>query len=142
LEEWFFEYIKRIRREIDRMISEVEEAMTKPLISFERRCLTPLYEIRDSEDELILYVDLPKVRSKDDISVTLAEDKVIIDAKISSPISFGDIPIYSGQNYNRYYAEIRLPVPVEAKKTRASYRRGILEIRLPKKIKRYKVRIE
>jgi len=142
VEEWFFEYIRRIRKEIDRMISEIEESLTKPLISFEKKCLTPLYEIRDSEDELILYVDLPKVKSKDDISVTLTEEKVIIEAKTSTPVCFGDIPIYSGQNYDRYYAEIRLPVPVDAKKAKASYKGGILEVRLPKKVKRYRVKIE
>lgn len=142
MEEWISEYIRRVRREIDRMISEIEESIKKPLVDFERGCLTPLHEIRETEDELIVYVDLPMVKDRKDIDVMTTEDKVIIEAKIGGEVRFPSIPAYSEQRYDRYYLEITLPLPVEAKKARAAFRNGILVVRLPKKIKRYKIEVE
>ena len=142
MEEWFFEYFKKIRREIDRMIAEIERSVTQPLYDYDRKILTPLYEIRESEDEFIIYVDLPKVHKKENINITATEDKVIIDAKTDTTIDFTDLPTYGRQSFNRYYLELQLPIPIEAKKAKASFKNGILQIRIPKKIKRFKIKID
>lgn len=142
MEEWFFEYFKRIRREIDRMISEIERSLTQPLYDYEKKILTPLYEIRESEDKYIIYVDLPKVHKKENINITATEDKVIIEAKTEAAIDFTDLPAYGRQTFNKYYLELQLPVPIDAKKASANFKNGILQIKIPKKIKRFRIKID
>lgn len=142
MEEWFFEYFKRIRREIDRMISEIERTIAQPLCDYEKKVLTPLYEIRESKDEYIVYIDLPKVRKKENISITATEDKLIIDAKTEDVIDFTDIPVYGRQPFDKYYLELQMPVPIDAKKARATFKNGILQIIVPKKIKKFRIKID
>ncbi len=142
MEDWFYEYIRRIRREIEELIAETEERMMRPLVDYERRCLLPLYELRDLGDEILIRVDLPGVEKAEDITVKGGENKIFIEAKMKRATSFEGLVTYARCNYQRYSLEITLPVSVDYKKASAVFRDGILEIRLPKKVKFFKVKVE
>jgi len=141
-EEWFFEYIKRIRREMEELFAELEERMTRPMLDYDSKCLLPLYEIRDAGDKIVVRVDLPGVRSVNDITVRGTEDKLLIEAKMSVSACFDSLITYARRSYNFYKLELTLPAPVDFKKARAVFRNGVLEIRLPKKVKFYRVKVE
>lgn len=141
-EDWFIEYIKKIRREFENLLSEVERELYSPLIDYRTKTLQPLYEIADLGDKLIIRIDLPGVKDPSKVSIKGSENKLLVEAKMERPTSFEDLPTYACRSYNYYRVEITLPSPVDFKKSRAKLRRGVLEIELPKKIKYYKVKVE
>ncbi|MCE4617743.1 MAG: Hsp20/alpha crystallin family protein [Desulfurococcales archaeon] len=85
----------------------------KPVVKEE---MDPLVDVFEDEDEVVIVAEIPGA-SKDDIHVKALENKVVIKAK--------------GKE-KRYYKEIELPVKVDPGKARASYKNGVLEVRIKK----------
>lgn len=142
MEEWVFDRIRRMREEVEKMIKEVERELFAPLFSLEERCLEPLYEVEETSDEIVVRVDLPCVRRREDIRVVAAEDRLLVEARMERAVSFEDLPMYGGVSFGMFKKEIALPSPVDPEGARAKFRGGILEIRLPKKHKAFRVRVE
>ncbi len=90
----------------------------KPMISEERE---PLVDVFEDDNEITVIAEIPGVE-KENIKIKVSDDRrrLIIRA--------------SNQN-RKYYKEIELPGEVDPQSARASYRNGVLEVKL-KKIKR------
>ncbi|MEN2999297.1 MAG: archaeal heat shock protein Hsp20 [Acidilobaceae archaeon] len=86
----------------------------KPLI---REEIEPLVEVMERGDEVIVLADIPGV-SKENIDVEVKEREVIIKAYAED---------------RKYYRRVELPAEVEPKSSKASYRNGVLEVKLKKK---------
>jgi HSP20 family protein len=78
--------------------------------------IEPLIDVIEEEDEVLVVAELPGV-DKDKIKVRATENKVIIKA----------------ENSKKYYKEVELPTKVDPTSAKASYRNGVLEIKLKKK---------
>ncbi len=145
MEDWFRKYLERFRKEIDRIFEEIRELeieISKPLFDWEQKTLVPLYEMKRLVDELIIYVDLPGVREKKDINVQIAGNKLIIEAKLNKPFSMPEYLPYTGAEFRNYRLELSLPENIDEKKCRAFFKAGVLEIHIPLKIKKVKVKVE
>ncbi|MEB3780195.1 MAG: Hsp20/alpha crystallin family protein [Desulfurococcales archaeon] len=81
-----------------------------------REEIEPLVDVIEHEDEVWVVAELPGV-DKDKIKVKAREDKVIIKA----------------ENEKRYYKEVELPAKVKPETAKASYKNGVLEVKLKKK---------
>jgi Molecular chaperone (small heat shock protein) len=77
----------------------------------------PIVDVMTHGDEVWVVADLPGV-DKDKIKVNAAEKKLYIRAE-------GD--------KRKYYKEVDLPVEVDPSTAKASYRNGVLEVRIKKK---------
>lgn len=77
--------------------------------------LTPLSDVQDRGNEILVTVDIPGVE-KEDIQVEVKGRKLIIDT----------------EGTRRYHTEIDLPGEVQGDCSEASYRNGVLEITLKK----------
>ncbi len=86
----------------------------KPVITSE---MEPLVDVFEDNGEIIVVAEVPGV-SKDDIELKVKPKKLIIKAK--------------GKE-RKYYKEIDLPKEVIPDKSRASYKNGVLEVRLKTK---------
>jgi len=110
-------------------------------IIFERpswNCITctiePLRNLLVTSDEAILTVDLPYAEEST-IRVTPAgKDKIEISAKMRRKVSFNDLGIthYKGE-FHKFHCQIRIPVSVYMERMEVRFKKGILEIRLPRK---------
>ncbi len=87
----------------------------RPVISEERE---PLVDVFEEAEDVVVIAELPGV-DKEKIKCTVSEDRkrLIIRA--------------SNEN-RRYYKEVELPVEVDPGSARASYKNGVLEVRLRK----------
>jgi len=77
----------------------------------------PLVDVMQTDGEVKVIAELPGVE-KEDIKLHGTEESVTITV---------DTP------ERKYYKEVELPAKVETKKTKASYKNGVLEITLEKK---------
>jgi len=140
VEEWFEESFRRFRRELLRFMREVEELL-KPFSDVEMGEVEPLYDVADTPDYLIVRVDLPKVRRREDVEVMRYGDRLVVRARISEPLRIYDIPFYSGCEIRGYKLEVELPSTVDVERIEALFRTGYLELRIPKR-RAFRVRVE
>jgi len=122
---------RRIRRLMDRVFSDV----SLDLYDMERRELKPLTQIYETDEEVIVTLDLP-CASKDGIELKATEDTLYIKAKMDRCVRISNI------DFENYSKSIRLPTRVDARNAKASFKDGILQVRLPKKFEGNDIRIE
>lgn len=77
------------------------------------RVWAPVVDVYETADELVVTTELPGTKEKD-VHVSIV----------------GDVLTIKGER--KQDRDIPLPIPVEADKVRATFRDGVLEIRLPK----------
>lgn len=106
-------------------------------------CLEPLSEIKETDDEIILQVDMPCVRDKKDIEIRLTEDSATIEAKIHKTVQYERWGTFQRTaRFCRFSKVFRLPAKVDPDKSKARFIKNILELHLPKKERVYKVKID
>jgi len=97
--------------------------------------IEPLYNISVGSSEVILTVDLPYVNQE---AVTLkvpADDTVEIQANTKRQITFADLGVrHRGGQFKCYHARIHMPVAVVESGMTSKFKRGVLEVRLPRMV--------
>jgi HSP20 family protein len=96
------------------------------------RTWAPGIDVFETRDDLVVAVELPGVKEQD-VHLTIVGDTLTLRGHRGSD------PEVREENYHRierwsgpFERHIQLPIPVQSDKVRASYRDGVLEIRLPK----------
>lgn len=130
--------MKRIRSIFDSALelSPFEEE----LYDIEHKELRPLTQISETSDYFVISVDMPCV-TKENIDIQCTDDTLTINAKMSKCVRL--------LNYDRkqvefehYRQSIKLPGIIDAEKAKASFRNGVLTIKVPKKIHGSSINIE
>jgi len=138
-----FRDLMDIQSEINRAFDSYFGPQTRPSAAMERSW-PPALDIWETKDDLVVAVELPGVNEKD-IHLSIVGDTLTLRGRRGPNGDVGE------ENYHRterwsgnFERQIRLPIPVRADKVRASYRDGVLEIRLPKveEIKPREIKIE
>lgn len=105
-------------------------------------CLEPLIHIREDDDELVISADLPCVK-KEDIQLFCTERSLEIKAKMSRQVKFDRWGTVQREiTFNAFQRSIALPAEVIPSKAKASFKNGLLTLRLPKKITKTKIEID
>jgi len=119
-----------------RLIEEVE-AMARELFESGRPLWTdtglfPAMDMYREGDELIAKVELPGIKKKD-MDISLEDDVLTIKAeKSKEEVSEGTTNYTRERNFGKFSRSMSLPFHVDADKVSATFRNGLLEIRLPK----------
>lgn len=133
------EYFENLEESIRRLR---ENLMEKP--SWDRKTCTiePLRDISLTPTEVIVTVDLPYAEENTIRVKPLDRNAIEITAKMRRKVSFDDFGIthYKGE-FQTFHCQTRIPVPVYMDKMEVHFKRGILEIRLPRKHE-YEIPIE
>jgi len=131
-----FDIIKDIERDIDQEIEWMLTRIKESEVS--SRCLEPLYEIQEFPDEFRITVDLPGVEKE---SVRLEAHRN--ELHIYAPCSFEyELRRYCRVSATCYKLELELPIEISIEETRAKFKEGVLEIRIPKKEKGVRIKID
>ncbi|MCS6768437.1 MAG: Hsp20/alpha crystallin family protein [Candidatus Nitrosocaldus sp.] len=126
---------KRMRRIMERAFSSLSMDIDEQLYDMERRELKPLTQISETDDEVIVTLDIP-CASKESIEVKATEDTLFIRARMDRCVTFSNV------EFENYSKSVRLPARVEPKSARASFRNGVLQVRLPKKFEGSEISVE
>lgn len=91
---------------------------------------TPRFDIVETDDELILYGDMPGVEP-DDLEVRFENEHVIVDGRVT-PRQEGREHVYGEYGIGDFYREFRVNEAVDANKISAELKDGVLTLHLPK----------
>jgi len=108
------------------------------------RVWAPASDIYETKDDLVITTELPGVKESE-IHLSIVGDMLSLRGRRmpeaqAKQDNYHRVERWSG-DFERH---IQLPIPVQADKVRASYRDGVLEIRLPKveEVKPREIKIE
>lgn len=105
-----------------------------PSVDERGRCIEPLADIIEDDDEIVITVDLPFVASKEDIEVYASEEGVEILARTKRGIRWSRWSThYKYVEFNQFRKRIELPTKIDVRSVKATFTNGILVIRLKKK---------
>ncbi len=96
------------------------------------RVWVPAVDMWETKDDLRVALELPGVSEKD-VTVSITGDVLSIKGERRFDRDVKDESYYRLERvYGKFERTIPLPMPVQSDKVKASYRDGVLEIRLPK----------
>ncbi len=121
-----FKEIEMLEREINKMFDGFFGTFG---VSYEY----PLIDMIDTNDEILVYVEIPGV-NKDDIKVKIHNDILTISGWRKEPeLSEKANCLIRERIFGEFMRSIRLPYPIDVNKVSAEYKDGILKITLPKR---------
>ena len=92
----------------------------------------PLADMYETKDDLFVTFELPGVREKE-VSVAITGDLLTVKGERKLEHDLKDEGCYRLERlYGKFERSVPLPIPVQSDKVKATYRDGVLEIRLPK----------
>jgi HSP20 family protein len=147
-----FDEMARWEREMERRFGEffggriprLGEERLSPWRSLGLR--EPAVDLYEEKDEIVVKAELPGM-TKDDIQVNIAEHLLTIKGEKKKEEEAKEKDYYRSERmYGAFSRSIALPTEVSTEKANATFKNGVLEIRLPKseaaKKKEIKVKVE
>ncbi|MCL2141657.1 MAG: Hsp20/alpha crystallin family protein [Methanimicrococcus sp.] len=93
---------------------------------------TPLMDLIECKDDIILKADLPGVTKKD-VTLEVQDRLLTIRAECLTDVEDGTY-IRRERFYRKYEGSINIPVPINEEKATAKLANGVLTVYLPKRI--------
>lgn len=92
----------------------------------------PILDVYEQKDELIVKAEIPGL-TKDEIDITIEGNTLTIKGEKKKEEEVKDDDYYRCERtYGAFSRSIELPVTVQTDKVNASFKNGVLEIRMPK----------
>ncbi|MBI5097629.1 MAG: Hsp20/alpha crystallin family protein [Nitrospirae bacterium] len=137
---------------MDEMFDEfVRKPFGRPFLSrfpriMEEIAPSPSVDIFEEKDDIVLKTELPGM-TKDDIEINLTGDMITLSGEKKKEEKIEEKNYYRHEClYGSFKRSFTLPAEVQSDKAKASFKNGILEVRIPKteeaKKKAVKINIE
>jgi HSP20 family molecular chaperone IbpA len=105
-------------------------------------CIEPLCSVFVAADEVVVTADLPNTDPNTIKVEQVNKDTLEIRAEMKRKIRFDELGITHRQGVFQFFrCQTHIPVPVEVKRMETKFKRGILEVHLPRK-KGYRIKVE
>ncbi|MGH7323519.1 MAG: Hsp20/alpha crystallin family protein [Candidatus Rokuibacteriota bacterium] len=119
-----------IQQEVNRLFDSFFGRPTT--VSAAERMWVPLCEMYETKDDLHVTFELPGIREKE-VQVTITGDLLTVKGERKWEKELKDESYHRMERvYGKFERAVPLPFPVQADKVKATYRDGVLDIRLPK----------
>ncbi len=126
--------VKELQRRFDELFAPSRDVRLRmrSLWDGDACCLEALGEVEESETEYVVTLDLPMV-NKEDIEILVMDDHLAVQAKMRAEVHYERWGTVQRQiRFQRLAKKVPLPKDADSDKIRASFKRGLLEIRVPK----------
>lgn len=128
LESRYLEEMQRMQKRMSDLMEEVEAASEKGDV------IVPLADIRDTNEALIVTMDVPGV-DKQDIDITISDDELSVAAERKTETEVTEKDFHRRERtYKKFERMVKLPVGVKIEEAKAKLADGVLEITLPKEV--------
>ncbi|KTD02296.1 Hsp20/alpha crystallin family protein [Fluoribacter gormanii] len=126
-----------LQNEVDRLFSDFNQFFSPSRFNwgqFEKMDLAPSMDIVEDKEHFCVQLEMPGMDEKD-IKVTISDNVLTISGeKSSSKKNEGKKYIAREISYGSYERSISLPSTVDLTKAKASFKKGMLWVDLPKKV--------
>jgi HSP20 family protein len=96
------------------------------------RMWAPALDMYETKDEIVLNFELPGVRDKD-VTLSIMGDVLTLKGERTFDRDVKDEGYHHTERvYGKFERSVQLPMEVQAEKVQATYRDGMLEVKLPK----------
>ncbi|HXV84367.1 MAG TPA: Hsp20/alpha crystallin family protein [Candidatus Binatia bacterium] len=146
-----FADVSKWEREMDRMFNDVFARRMRPWwpalwSGGDGEFTAPVVDVYEEKDEIVVKAELPGLE-KNDIQVSISDSQMTLKGeKKKEEKTEGENYYKRERSYGAFLRSVELPTDVQADKVKASFKNGVLEVRLPKseeaKTKTIKVKID
>jgi len=96
------------------------------------RTWAPALDVYETKDDIVLNFELPGVREKD-VTLSITGDLLTLKGERAFDRDVKEDSYHQVERvFGKFERSVRLPMAVQPEKVRATYRDGVLEVRLPK----------
>jgi HSP20 family protein len=96
------------------------------------RMWLPAVDVHETKDDIVLSFDVPGVTEKD-IQLTITGDLLTVRGERKFERQNSDASFHRVERvFGRFERSVQLPMAVQTDKVKASYRDGVLEVKVPK----------
>ena len=139
-------------RDMDRMLEDFFERRARPWLpkrwfrGEEMAVRPPIVDVFEEKDDIVVKAELPGME-KDNVEVSLTDRILTLKGEKKKEEEVKRENYYRAErSYGRFLRTLELPANVHADKVKASFKNGILEVRMPKteeaKAREIKVKVE
>lgn len=130
LERWFDQFDRMFDRMLARFFRDFDWAIEE--YGWWHRQWLPPMEVSETSDAYIIRVEVPGVKAED-IEITLQDDVLTIKGKRErSEERKDEVVHFVERSYGEFTRSFRVPTDVKVDNIKATYKDGVLEVRLPK----------
>jgi HSP20 family protein len=126
------EPFRDIQTEVNRLFDSFFGRPTATATGTGSRVWLPVVDMYETQDDLLLNFELPGVREKD-VSLSITGDMLTVrgERQFREELK-NDHTYHIERAYGKFERAVQLPMPVQAGRVTATFRDGVLEVRLPK----------
>jgi HSP20 family protein len=131
MERWQpFRTMSDVQNEINRMFDSFFGP--QPAATTGERYWAPMVDVWETKDDVVLSFEIPGVDEKD-VHVSITGDLLTVRGERRFEQDVKQETYHRLERvYGKFERAIQLPMPVQADKVRATYRDGVLQVKLPK----------
>ena len=120
----------------------IENFFEEPMWDVSRREIRPLAQVRETDDKIVVTVDLPYVK-KENIQLNITEDTIEVSAAMDRCVKFDRWgTVQRDCEFRSFRTAMALPSEVVPEGATARFKSGVLEIEMPKKSRRHKIIVQ
>ncbi|MFC4601033.1 Hsp20/alpha crystallin family protein [Cohnella hongkongensis] len=125
-----FRQLDHMRRELDRFfpddLSLIKTGLHQRLGHFS-------VDVHETADEIVAACDIPGLDKKEDLSIEVDRDRLTVSGTLNRTSETKEEQFHRQERYTgRFHRTIGLPAEVSSEGVSATYRNGVLEVRMPK----------
>ena len=100
-------------------------------------------DVHETENEVVATCDIPGLEKKEDVNIDIDNNVLTISGSINRTNEIKEESMYRKERYvGRFHRSISLPSPVSDEGIKATYKNGILKVKMPKLAKENKKKID
>ncbi|AST07033.1 heat-shock protein Hsp20 [Anoxybacillus flavithermus] len=124
-----FRSLDVMRRDVERMFSSFPSLFSHVDDVFRM----PRVDVHENEKEMIVTCDIPGLERKEDVDIHIDHQTLSISGHVRRQHDVHDEHMHRQERfYGRFHRTIPLPSPAAHEHVQASYKNGVIEIRIPK----------
>lgn len=90
-------------------------------------------DVYETAEEVVATCDIPGLEKKEDVSIEVDRDRLTISGTLKRPQDVKEESMHRQERFiGRFQRTIGLPAPVSSEGVSATYKNGVLDIRMPK----------
>ncbi|WP_062350257.1 Hsp20/alpha crystallin family protein [Bacillus kwashiorkori] len=133
-----FRQLANLGKEFDRFFSEFPARWEN-----ERNLGGIRVDVYETDNEVVATCDLPGLEKREDVELNIDNNILSISGSTKKTAEVKDENMYRKERYvGRFFRSIPLPVAVSTEGVKATYKNGVLEVRMPKLDKDNKKKID